>query len=139
MADENYKRKLTAILSADVAGYSRLMGDDEVATVSTLKYYRELITEKVQAFNGRVVDSPDREYKDLFALQDEITMDVMSNLNLKMTGFQLTSLSYSRPKNLEAYELYLKGMYYHLGRKKEDIAKPYQLSELTKVISQQVD
>jgi adenylate cyclase len=58
MADENYKRKLTAILSADVAGYSRLMGDDEVATVSTLKYYRELITEKVQAFNGRVVDSP---------------------------------------------------------------------------------
>jgi len=36
MADEDYKRKLTAILSADVAGYSRLMGDDEVATVSTL-------------------------------------------------------------------------------------------------------
>jgi adenylate cyclase len=58
MADENYKRKLTAILSADVAGYSRLMGDDEVATVSTLKSYRELITEKVQSFNGRVVDSP---------------------------------------------------------------------------------
>jgi TolB-like protein/class 3 adenylate cyclase/Flp pilus assembly protein TadD len=58
MADENYKRKLTAILGADVAGYSRLMGDDEVATVSTLKSYRELITEKVQSFNGRVVDSP---------------------------------------------------------------------------------
>jgi class 3 adenylate cyclase len=34
MADENYRRKLTAILSADVAGYSRLMGDDEIATVS---------------------------------------------------------------------------------------------------------
>ena len=58
MADENYKRKLTAILSADVAGYSRLMGDDEVATVSTLKSNRNLISEKVQAFNGRVVDSP---------------------------------------------------------------------------------
>ena len=58
MADENYKRKLTAILSADVAGYSRLMGDDEVATVSTLKTNRNLITDKVQAFNGRVVDSP---------------------------------------------------------------------------------
>jgi adenylate cyclase len=53
MADENYRRKLTAILSADVAGYSRLMGDDEVATVSTLKAYRELISEEVQAFNGR--------------------------------------------------------------------------------------
>jgi adenylate cyclase len=58
MADEDYKRKLTAILSADVAGYSRLMGDDEVATVSTLKSHRNLITEKVQAFKGRVVDSP---------------------------------------------------------------------------------
>ena len=58
MADENYKRKLTAILSADVAGYSRLMGDNEVATVSTLKSRRNLISEKVQAFNGRVVDSP---------------------------------------------------------------------------------
>jgi adenylate cyclase len=58
MADENYKRKLTAILCADVAGYSRLMGADELATISTLKSYRELISEKVQAFNGRVVDSP---------------------------------------------------------------------------------
>jgi adenylate cyclase len=58
MADENYRRKLTAILSADVAGYSRLMGDDEVVTVSTLKSHRNLITEKVQVFKGRVVDSP---------------------------------------------------------------------------------
>jgi len=49
MADENYKRKLTAILSADVGGYSRLMGDDEVATVSTLKSHHNLISEKVQA------------------------------------------------------------------------------------------
>jgi adenylate cyclase len=54
MADENYKRKLTAIISADVAGYSRLMGNDEVSTVSTLKSHRNLITEKVQSFNGRV-------------------------------------------------------------------------------------
>jgi len=58
MTQEGFKRKLTAILSADVVGYSRLMGADEVATVSTLKSYREIITEKVQAFNGRVVDSP---------------------------------------------------------------------------------
>ena len=35
MADEGFKRKLTAILSADVEGYSRLMGDDEEATVSS--------------------------------------------------------------------------------------------------------
>ena len=58
MADEDYKRKLTAILSADVAGYSRLMGDNEVATVSTLKSHRKLFSDKVQTFHGRVVDSP---------------------------------------------------------------------------------
>jgi len=58
MADENYKRKLTAILSADVVGYSRLMGEDEAATVSTLKSHRILFGEKIKSFNGRLVDSP---------------------------------------------------------------------------------
>lgn len=58
MADEDYKRKLTAILSAGVAGYSRLMGDDEAATVSTLKSYRNLIAEKITASNGRILDLP---------------------------------------------------------------------------------
>ena len=42
MADENYRRKLTAILSADVAGYSRVMGDDEVRNL--LKIYAVLNT-----------------------------------------------------------------------------------------------
>ena len=51
-------RKLAAILSADVAGYSRLMGDDEQATVSTLKAYREIFREHIRAHQGRVVDSP---------------------------------------------------------------------------------
>ncbi|MGE0826338.1 MAG: hypothetical protein AB7G75_23055, partial [Candidatus Binatia bacterium] len=37
------QRKLTAILSADVQGYSRLMGDDEEATIRTLTAYREVI------------------------------------------------------------------------------------------------
>jgi class 3 adenylate cyclase len=43
MAEEGFKRKLTAILSADVVDYSRLMGDDEEATVRTLNAYREVI------------------------------------------------------------------------------------------------
>ncbi len=58
MADEGFKRKLTAILSADVEGYSRLMDDDEAATVRTLTAYRSAITDLVQKFSGRVVDSP---------------------------------------------------------------------------------
>ena len=37
MATKDFKRKLSAILSADVAGYSRLMGEDEAATVEDKK------------------------------------------------------------------------------------------------------
>ncbi|HUU72848.1 MAG TPA: adenylate/guanylate cyclase domain-containing protein [Burkholderiales bacterium] len=51
------KRKLTAILSADVFGYSRLMADDEPATLATLNEFRRLIQEHVIARGGRVVDS----------------------------------------------------------------------------------
>jgi adenylate cyclase len=58
MAEEGFKRKLTAILSADVEGYSRLMGDDEEATVRTLKAYREVLTTLIQQHNGKVLDSP---------------------------------------------------------------------------------
>jgi len=52
------ERKLTAILSADVQGYSRLMGEDEEATVRTLKAFREVMTSLIQQHRGRVVDSP---------------------------------------------------------------------------------
>jgi class 3 adenylate cyclase/TolB-like protein len=58
MATQDFKRKLTAILSADVKGYSRLMGEDEEAAVRTITAYREVITEVVQKHRGRVVDSP---------------------------------------------------------------------------------
>ncbi len=52
------ERKLTAILSADVEGYSRLMGEDEEATIRTLTFYRELMTPLIKGHRGRVVDSP---------------------------------------------------------------------------------
>ncbi len=58
MATEDFKRKLTAILSADVEGYSRLMREDEEATVRTITAYREVISSIVQKHRGRVVDSP---------------------------------------------------------------------------------
>jgi adenylate cyclase len=58
MAQEGFKRKLTAILSADVIGYSRLMRNDEEATVRDLAAHRALLTEIIQKHYGRVVDSP---------------------------------------------------------------------------------
>jgi adenylate cyclase len=52
------ERKLAAILSADVQGYSRLMGADEEATVRTLTAYRDVMASLIQQHQGRVVDSP---------------------------------------------------------------------------------
>ena len=57
MTEEHTKRKLTAILSADVKGYSRLMEDDEEATVRTINAYREVMVAQIRGQNGRVVDA----------------------------------------------------------------------------------
>ena len=51
-------RKLSAILSADVKGYSVLMADDEIHTIETLKAYRKIISNLISKRSGRVVDSP---------------------------------------------------------------------------------
>ena len=58
MAQEGFKRKLTAILSADAVGYSRLMVDDEEETVRTISSHRNAITDLVRQYSGRVIDSP---------------------------------------------------------------------------------
>jgi len=58
MTEERVKRKISAIFSADVEGYSRLMGDDEVATVRTLENYRTVMVDLIEQHRGRVVDSP---------------------------------------------------------------------------------
>jgi len=57
MASKGTQRKLTAILSADVQGYSRLMGDDEEATLETLTAYRKVFTSRIKNHRGRVVDA----------------------------------------------------------------------------------
>ena len=58
MATKELKRKLAAIFSADVKGYSGLMGSDENSTVLTLTAYRKEISSLVNKHRGRVVDSP---------------------------------------------------------------------------------
>ncbi len=58
MANEGIHRKLAAILSADVKGYSRLLGQDEVFTIRTLKAHREAIAGLVEQYKGRVIDAP---------------------------------------------------------------------------------
>jgi len=55
---EMYRRKLSAVLSADVEGYSRLIQEDEELTIRTLTTYREAIRLLVQQYRGRIVDTP---------------------------------------------------------------------------------
>jgi adenylate cyclase len=58
MTTQEVKRKLAAILSADVKGYSRLMGEDEESTARTLNTYKEVMAGLIQHHHGRVVDAP---------------------------------------------------------------------------------
>src|ERR1700687_737082 len=56
MAEERIARRLAAILAADVAGYSRLMGVDEEGTLAALRTIRrELIDPKIEEHHGRIV------------------------------------------------------------------------------------
>ena len=59
MNTENFKRRLTAILSADVEGYSRLMRDDEVATINTLSVFQEVLTNN---FNFKLIKNFDQGF-----------------------------------------------------------------------------
>jgi len=85
MTEERTKRKLTAIFSADVAGYSRLMGEDEVGTVQLLKEYRGIMNQFIQQHRGRVVDSPgDNLLAEFSSVVDatECTVEVQEKLNI---------------------------------------------------------
>ena len=57
MAEEKIKRRLAAILAADIAGYSRLMGEDEAATVRDLKGHQGVVLPLVGEFGGRIIDT----------------------------------------------------------------------------------
>jgi adenylate cyclase len=88
VAEEGFKRKLTAILSADVAGYSRLMGEDEEATVRTLTAYRDMMTTLIKRHRGRVVDSPgDNLLAEFASVTDAVrcAVEIQEELRVKNT------------------------------------------------------
>ncbi|MDZ7667446.1 MAG: adenylate/guanylate cyclase domain-containing protein [Desulfotignum sp.] len=57
MTKNDIQKKRTTVFSADAAGYSRLMCRDEITTVITLTRHREIMTDLVEAHQGRVVDA----------------------------------------------------------------------------------
>jgi adenylate cyclase len=91
MATHNFKRKLAAILHADVKGYSRLMGDDEEATVSTLNAYREVMGELIQKHRGLVVHgSGDSLLAEFVSVVDAVQCAVEIQKELKTRNAELS-------------------------------------------------
>lgn len=79
MIKEDLERRLTAILSADAVGYSRLMRDDDEYTVNTITSYREIISDLINKHHGRVVDAPG----------DNILAEFGSSLNAVLSAIEI--------------------------------------------------
>jgi adenylate cyclase len=91
MEPKGFHRKLTAILSADVAGYSRLMQDDEAATVKTLEAYKQIISDLVKQHRGRVVDSPgDNLLAEFASVVDAVQCAVATQKELQARNAELS-------------------------------------------------
>jgi len=92
MAQEGLKRKLTAMLSADVKEYSRLMSQDERGTIRTLTTYKEAMTKLIQEYKGRVVDSPgDNLLADFSSVVDAVNCTVEIQRELSERNAELPS------------------------------------------------
>src|SRR5512139_2626995 len=90
MTTQEVKRKLAAILSADVKGYSRLMGEDEKGTVRTLNAYKEVMTGLIQHHRGRVVDAPgDNVLAEFASVVDAVRSAVEIQKELKARNAEL--------------------------------------------------
>ena len=84
------KRKLTAVFSADVAGYSRLMGEDEAATVKTLEAYKQIMFALIKQHRGRVIDSPgDNLLAEFASVVDAVQCGVAVQKELKARNADL--------------------------------------------------
>src|SRR5712691_2421074 len=78
------ERKLTAILCADVHGYSRLMGDDEEATFRTLASHRKIIEDLIEQHHGRFVNSAgDRVLAEFASVVNAVQCAVDIQISLK--------------------------------------------------------
>ena len=90
MSPECFKRKLTAILSADVKGYSRLMGENEAETVRTLTSYRKIMGDLIQQHRGRVIDSPgDNILAEFESVVDAVQCSVAAQNEFKARNAEL--------------------------------------------------
>jgi adenylate cyclase len=86
------ERKLAAILCADVYGYSRLMGEDEDATLRTLTSHRRLIDSQIEHHRGRFVNSAgDSVLAEFASVVDAVNCAVEFQTNLKAENESLAA------------------------------------------------
>jgi adenylate cyclase len=94
------ERKLAAIFSTDVAGYSRLMGDDEEATIHTLIAYRAVISSLIHQYRGRVVDAPgDNLLAEFASVVDAVTAVTPPAASMASRGHQRIAVPRDNPTN----------------------------------------
>ena len=90
LSTRDFKRKLTAVFSADAAGYSRLMGDDEAATVKTLEAYKQIMFSLIKQHRGRVIDSPgDNVLAEFASVVDAVQCGMAVQMELQSRNFEL--------------------------------------------------
>lgn len=90
MASDDFNRKLTSVFSADAVGYSRLMGEDEAATVKTLKSYKKVMFSLIEQHRGRVIDSPcDNPLAEFASVVDAVQCAVAVQNELKARNEEL--------------------------------------------------
>ncbi len=108
MAEDSVKRKLRAILSADVKGYSRMMGEDEVGTYQTLTTNLESIRSIISEHDGRVFSSPGDAVMAEFsssvdvldcavAIQEKLAIDNQSFVTVEWNSVSASVLAMSSP------------------------------------------
>jgi adenylate cyclase len=89
MTTQEVKRKLAAILSADVKGYSRLMGENEVQTLKTLSAYFQIMTTLIQKHQGKVLNiAGDNLLADFESVVDAVQCgaEIQNELRTKNAG-----------------------------------------------------
>ena len=90
MTTPEVKRKLAAILSADVKGYSRLMGENEVETLKTLSAYFQIMATHIQKHQGKVVNiAGDNLLADFGSVVDAVQCGVEIQKELKVRNVEL--------------------------------------------------
>jgi class 3 adenylate cyclase/pimeloyl-ACP methyl ester carboxylesterase len=94
MNSQEVKRKLAAIFSADVKGYSRLMEENEIETIRTLTTYREIMANFIRQHKGRVVDSPgDNLLAEFVSVVEAVQCAVEIQKELKLKNAELPEKS----------------------------------------------